>query len=281
MEKPLVGGQAVIEGVLMMNKDQLAIAVRKSNGEIKIKKEEKKKFFTNKIFKKPFVRGFTNLIETLVIGIKALNYSANEAMDEEDDKISTWQMVSSLFFAIIFSIALFIILPLFLTEFLTSSDGFLFNIIDGIIRIAIFIIYILGISFMSDIKRVFEYHGAEHKAVHCFESGKELTPENAQTFSCLHPRCGTTFVILVLVISVLVFSIVTHPSWIVKFLARIIFIPLIASVSYELLHLGAKHIKNKVVRAIIYPGMLLQKLTTRTPSLKQLEVAIAALKAVL
>ena len=292
-EKSVVGGQAVIEGVLMRNKNIMAVAVRKANGSIKIKKETLKSvFFNHGLFKKPFMRGISNLIDTLFIGMKALNYSANEALDDEESKannaskvsqkgMSTWQTVSTIIFSILFSVLLFILVPLWLTRLMTESHGLIFNMIDGVIRIAIFLIYILFISIFADVRRVFQYHGAEHKSVYCYEAGEKLIPKNVRKYSTLHPRCGTTFILLVLVISIVLFSLITHPSFIVKFAARIIFIPLIASVSYEVLHLGGKHFGKKWVKIIISPGLLLQKITTREPSEKQIEVAIAALKAVI
>jgi len=278
----LVGGQAVIEGVMMRNGDNIAIAVRKKDGSIKVKKE-KYKIAHHSFFKFPFIRGVVNLVDYTILGIKSLNWSANEAMDDEDEteKLSSWQIFGTILFSLCFALVLFLLLPLFLTGLLTSSHGFLFNLIDGGIRIVIFILYIYIISLMSDVKTVFQYHGAEHKSIHCLESGKKLTPENAQKFPGIHPRCGTTFIGIVLIISILFFSIVTHPSWFVKFLVRIIFIPVIAGVSFEILQFGAKHIKNKIVKAILWPGMMFQKLTVFEPNLKQLEVAIASLKGVL
>lgn len=283
MKKSLVGGQAVIEGVMMRNGDKVAIAVRKKDGSIKVKKEIYK-ITHNTIFKQPFIRGVVNLFDFTILGIKSLNWSANEAMDDENDKkekLSGWHIFGTILFSLLFAVGLFLLFPLFLTRLLTSDNGLIFNIIDGLIRIAIFILYIYLISLMKDVRRVFQYHGAEHKSIHCLESGKKLTPKNAQKFPGIHPRCGTTFIGIVLIISILFFSLISYPSWIVKLLVRIIFIPVIAGVSFEVLLFGAKHIKNGFVKAILWPGMMFQKLTVFEPNLKQLEVAIASLKSVL
>ncbi len=311
MAKSVIGGQAVIEGVMMRNKNQLAVAVRKADGRIVVIKESLTSlFFNHSVFKLSFIRGVTNLIDTLVIGIKTLNWSADQALDDEEasekknainfkgekrkkeeknlakeekeqNSFSSWYLVGTLAFALLFSVLLFVILPLYLTRFLTESQGLIFNIIDGLIRIAIFLIYIAVISLFSDVRRVFQYHGAEHKSVYCYEAGKALTPKNVQTYSCLHPRCGTTFILLVLVISIILFSLITHPSWVVKFGVRIIFIPLIAALSYELLQFGGRHFSNPIVKIFVAPGLLLQRMTTRKPTKAQIEVAIAALKAVM
>ena len=306
MAKSVIGGQAVIEGVMMRNKNQLAVAVRKADGRIVVKKEILTSlFYKHSFFKLPFIRGVTNLIDTLVIGIKTLNWSADQALDDEEAReekkekkelraenknqktqknkknLSTWHLVGTLTFALLFSALLFVVLPLYLTRFFTESQGLIFNLIDGLIRIAIFLIYIAAISLFSDVRRVFQYHGAEHKSVYCYEAGKKLTPKNVQTYSCLHPRCGTTFILLVLVISIILFSFITHPSWIVKFGVRILFIPLIAALSYELLQFGGRHFSNPVVKFFVAPGLLLQRMTTRKPTKAQIEVAIAALKAVM
>ncbi len=285
--KPVVGGQAVIEGVMMKSQDRMAIAVRKPNKKIIVKKERLKSIvYKHKFFNLPMVRGIVVLFETLIIGIKALTFSANVAVEEETskkgkkEKISNWSIALTIAISIGLAVGLFILLPIFLTRLVTTSDGFVFNVIDGVIRIAIFLAYIGGISFMSDVKRLFQYHGAEHKSVFCFEAGKKLTVKNAKGFSALHPRCGTTLIVLVLVISILLFSVVTSPLWVVKFIVRLAFIPLIAAFSYEFLKFGACHYNNWFVRILIAPGLLIQMITTREPDNSQIEVAIKALKAV-
>ena len=291
MVKPAVGGQAVIEGVLMMNDNKLAIAVRKPNKKITIKKETMKSFIrTHKFFKLPLIRGVFMLFDTLVIGIKALTWSANEAVEEDtkknrknknNGKISFWEMAVTLALSIGGAILLFILLPLWLTKFVTTDQGFWFNLYDGLIRLGVFFAYVYVISLMKDVRRVFQYHGAEHKAVNCFEKGNILTVKNVLKHSRFHPRCGTTFIFIVLIVSILVFSLFQFESWWAKLGIRIIFIPVIASVSYEILRLGGKYYKNPLVKALVSPGLCTQWFTTREPDASQVEVAIKSLKAVL
>ncbi|NQU79453.1 DUF1385 domain-containing protein [Candidatus Woesearchaeota archaeon] len=280
MGKCTVGGQAVIEGVLMKNGNKIAIAIRKPNKQITVKRQRirslAKKF---KLLGLPFVRGPVNLIEMLFLGIKALNYSANESMDEDESKISKSEFAITTIIAIAVAIGIFIILPLYLTK-ITGAKGVMFNIIDGLIRVCVFLIYITAISFMSDVRRLFEYHGAEHKTVNCYEAGKPLNPANVKKFSTIHRRCGTTFILIVLTISIIVFSLIVTDSFLVKMGSRILLLPVIAGISYELLKLGSKYPKNIILNALITPGLLLQKITTREPDKKQIEVAISAFKAV-
>lgn len=279
-KKCTIGGQAVIEGVLMKNGNSIAIAVRKQNNKITVKKETlnplSKRF---KILGRPFFRGVANLIEMLVIGIKALNYSANESLGEAEEKITKKEFAVTAVIALVIAVGVFVLLPLFLTK-LTETEGILFNLIDGIIRVALFVIYVLAISMMTDVKRLFEYHGAEHKTVHCYEAGKEMTVKNVKKFSTLHRRCGTTFLLIVLIISIIVFSLVVSENFWIKLGSRIVLIPVIAGISYELLKLGARFPKNILLNLLIWPGLGLQKLTTKEPDNKQLEVAIKAFKAV-
>ena len=275
-----VGGQAVIEGVLMKNNDKIAIAVRRPDKKISVKKEKippiSKKI---KFLGWPFFRGTVNLIEMLILGIKALNCSANESLGEEEEKIKPWEFAITTTFAVAVAVGLFILLPLWLTK-ATKTAGILFNIIDGVIRIGIFVLYILLISLMKDVRRLFEYHGAEHKTVHCYEDGKKLTPSNVKKYSTAHRRCGTTFLLIVLVLSILVFSLIVTDNFWIKFAARVLLLPVIAGISYELLKLGAKFPENIIMNLLVWPGMTLQRLTTREPDKKQIEVAIAAFKAV-
>jgi uncharacterized protein YqhQ len=287
MAKPAVGGQAVIEGVLMMNDNKLAIAVRKPNKKISIKKETLNSFIrTHKFFKLPLIRGIFMLLDTLVVGIKALTWSANEAIEEDttkknNGKISPWELTWTLILSIGGAVGLFVLLPLWLTKLVTSDHGFWFNLYDGLIRLGIFFAYVYIIGLMKDVRRVFQYHGAEHKAVNCFESKDKLTVANVLKHSRFHPRCGTTFIFIVLIISILVFSLFILESWWAKLGIRLIFIPIIASVSYEILRLGGKYYKNKIVRAIVFPGLCTQWFTTREPDADQVEVAIKSLKAVI
>ncbi|MBI2671778.1 DUF1385 domain-containing protein [Candidatus Woesearchaeota archaeon] len=272
-----IGGQALIEGVLMRNKNLIGIAVRKPDGKIKTKTE--KLNFLNRLKKIIFIRGIIVLVETLYVGTKALIYSANEAGNEKEEKINKKEVFLSLFLSVIFALGFFVFLPLYLTKLIVSS-GILFNIIDGFIRIFIFVLYIIIISFMKDIKRVFQYHGAEHMAVHCYENKDKLNIENCRKYSTVHPRCGTNFLFIVLILSILIFSLITSRSFLIKIFSRIVLIPVIASVSYEFLKLGAKFKNNLFLRILTKPGLLLQKVTTRNPEKDQIEVAISALKLV-
>ena len=274
-----VGGQAVIEGVMMRYKDNLATAVSKKN-KIIVKKE-KIKFKSSKI---PFIRGIINLIETLYIGIKTLNYSAEMQLEKKEKKSSSSMMVFSLIFAFVFALFLFKFMPLYLTRFIDkflNMNSILFNLLDGIIKISIFILYIHIISKMSDIKKVFQYHGAEHKAVNCYESGLKLNVKNVKKFSTVHKRCGTTFILLVLTVSIIVYMFIPKTlPFSMNLLLRILLLPFIASISYELLRLNARY-DNMITGTLVIPGLLLQKMTTKEPNDKQINVAIKAINAVL
>ncbi|MBD3310441.1 DUF1385 domain-containing protein [Candidatus Woesearchaeota archaeon] len=270
------GGQAVIEGVMMRSKHYVAVSVR-SKGKIVSKVEKLKRMpnFADYIF----VRGIVNLFRMLVVGIRALIWSADQQLEKEE-KISKWEVAWTMAIAFGAAILLFIILPYYLTT-LTQTRGVIFNLIDGVIRVVVFIAYLLLISLMKDVNVLFQYHGAEHMAVHAYEAGKKLTPDNVKKFSTRHPRCGTSFILIVLVISIIVFSFITSESNLVKILARIVLIPVIASVSYELLKLTARFQKSRIVRLLSLPGLWIQKITTRKPGKRQIEVAIRALKLVI
>ena len=274
-----VGGQAVIEGVMMRYKDNLATAVSKKN-KIIVKKE-KIKFKSSKI---PFIRGIINLIETLYIGVKTLNYSAEMQLEKKEKKSSSSMMVFSLIFAFVFALFLFKFMPLYLTRFIDkflNMNSILFNLLDGIIKISIFILYIHIISKMSDIKKVFQYHGAEHKAVNCYESALKLNVKNVKKFSTVHKRCGTTFILLVLTVSIIVYMFIPKTlPFSMNLLLRILLLPFIASISYELLRLNARY-DNMITGTLVIPGLLLQKMTTKEPNDKQINVAIKAINAVL
>jgi uncharacterized protein YqhQ len=292
-----MGGQAVIEGVMMRSQDYYSVAVRNEKGKIVTKSAKIKK--KSGLLKFPFIRGVSNLIEMMIIGIKALTWSAAQVSDEEDEKLSNNQMIFTLISAFGFAILIFIGLP-YLLSILTGvkeeSSPITFNLIDGVIKIAIFLIYLYLISLIKDIKRIFEYHGAEHKTVHCYEAEKELTVKNVKKYSTKHPRCGTSFLFIVMLISIFVFALIPslvvliYPSFnllpfllrkIILFTLRILFIPVIAGISYELLKLSGKFSKNPVVKIITYPGILLQYITTKEPDDKQIEVAITSMKEVL
>lgn len=279
--KQAIGGQAVIEGVMMKSKRKLAVAVRKPNNKIVVKKQNlDSRLYRNIFFRIRFIRGIFILIETMVMGINALSYSANESIDKKEEKLGKGAIAITIGVAALLAVGLFVVLPLFLTRLVTESNGILFNLIDGVIRIGMFLAYIGGISLMKDVRRLFQYHGAEHKSVFCYESGKKLTVKNAKKFSCLHPRCGTTFIIIVLVLSIFLFSLITSPGWVAKLLIRLAFLPIIAGLSYEFIRWGSKHYDNPVVKVLVAPGLAMQLLTTREPDNKQIEVAIKALKAV-
>jgi uncharacterized protein YqhQ len=276
-----VGGQAVIEGVMMRSGNVYAIAVRTPEKDIVFKKDIIKEL--PKSLKWPVIRGVVALGQALSLGIRALLYSA-EASGHEEEKPSDFSLYMTVIVSFVIAIGLFFLLPLYGTKLLgnvfksISDSSLMFNLVDGVIRVAFFLIYILSISMMKDIKRVFQYHGAEHKVVHAFEAGVELTPENADNYSVLHPRCGTSFLIMVMLLSILVFSIIPKDwPFIEKFMSRIVLIPLIAGLSYEFIKLSSKKMNNPFIRFMSMPGLWLQKLTTGTPSLDQIEVAIKAL----
>lgn len=291
MGKIHVGGQAVIEGVMMRAPRSVAIAVRRPDGEIVVKRELviplSEKY---PIAKLPILRGALALFGSLIIGIKALNFSANEAMSEEEKtkegvkgegEISSWAMAGTMAIAFGFGIGLFFLFPLYLTKLLTpiiGDNSIIFNLVDGVIRIFVFLLYIWGISRMEDIQRVFQYHGAEHKSIFAFEADEELTVENVKKHSRLHPRCGTSFLLIVMLVSIGVFSLIPK-LWPFAFKAasRIILLPMIAGISYELLKWSAQHENNALVKMVIAPGLGLQRLTTQEPDDSQIEVAIRSL----
>ena len=277
-----VGGQAVIEGVMMRSPNYWAVAVRKPDGGIEVKKDKLQLLSEkHKLGKMPVIRGVLMLVSALVLGIKALNFSANVAYDEEEE-MSDWAIYGTITLAFAIAIGVFFLLPLFLTKLCNFQSYFMFNVVDGIIRIIFFLGYVYIISKFKDIKRIFEYHGAEHKVIYSYEEDKSLSVENAKKYSTLHPRCGTSFLIIVLLISILIFSAVPKTSpFYIKALSRIVFIPLIAGLSYEVLKLSAKFKDNFLVNLFIKPGLWLQKITTSEPDEKQIEVALAALESVL
>jgi uncharacterized protein YqhQ len=295
-EDVLVGGQAVIEGVLMRSPHSYAIAVREPQGSIHVKKEYLPKI-TDRYpsLNKPFLRGVLTLIQMLVLGLKALNYSANVLLQAEEGQnekkpdhkpaeLSPWAMGFTLAAALGLGFLLFFFLPLYLTDLAKGAlslleNNFAYNVVDGIIRVAFFILYILGISLLKDIKRIFQYHGAEHQVVHAFEAGEKLSVENARKHSPCHPRCGTGFLLLVMVVSILIFTLIPKESpFYVKLLLRLAALPLIAGSSYELIRLASKRKKGVLFAIVAWPGLLLQRLTTRTPTDDQLEVSLRALE---
>jgi uncharacterized protein YqhQ len=280
-----VGGQAVLEGVMMRAPRSLAIAVRRSDGVITLKGEMVTPLSEKyPIVKLPIVRGAVALFTSLITGVKALNFSANQALaeGEKEEDISNWAIGGTMGVAFGFGILLFFILPLYLTRLLIPVIGgsnIVFNLVDGVIRVALFLLYIVGISRMADIQRVFQYHGAEHKSIFTFEAGEELSVANVRKYSCLHPRCGTSFLLIVMLVSILVFSLIPRlwPFY-MKGGARVLLLPLIAGLSYEILKWTARHDGHPLVRLLIAPGLALQRLTTREPDDSQIEVAISSMQ---
>ncbi len=294
-----VGGQAVLEGIMMKGEDRTAVVIRKPDGGLHIKTELLKK--PGKMRKIPILRGVFIFVDSLVTGTRTLLYSAEVLEDcegsqgYEKDRLTIWMeqkfgekgamnaiLYFSVFLAILFTVGIFIIAPtavVSIFKYITVNEVAL-NLIEGIFRIALFVVYILLISKMKDIQTVFQFHGAEHKCIHCYENGLELTPGNCRPFETLHPRCGTSFLMFVMVISLLLFSLLGWPNLFWRIASRLLLIPIIAGLSYELLRWAGRS-DSITVKILSVPGLLLQKLTTREPDEKQLEVAIAAMKAVL
>lgn len=271
-----VGGQAVIEGVMMRNKEKYAVAVRLPNGEIKIKTEQSSNF--PKFFNIFFVRGIVGLGYTLYDGIRALIWSSNENLGKEE-KLSKKEIMGTIAASFLFAILIFVALPFFSARWI-HPEGILFDALDGLFRVALFLGYLGLISMMQEVKTLFQYHGAEHKTIYCYENKKELTIENVKTFSRFHPRCGTSFLFVVLLLSIVVFSLISGAWW-VKFLGRIALLPVIAGIGYEIIKLSGKYADNSMVKLFIAPGLWLQRITTKEPSDAQIEVGIRSLKAVI
>jgi uncharacterized protein YqhQ len=278
------GGQAVIEGVMMRGRTSMAVAVRDPSGEIVLHSEPLSGFVYNSLWRKiPFVRGLVVLWDTLVLGTRMLMYSANISLSEEDVELSTPAMAATLVFSLGVGVGLFFVLPLvlvgFLDRFITSDLAS--NLLEGIVRLSLLILYLALIGLMPDVRRVFAYHGAEHKTIGAHENGAVLDAKAIGSYSKAHARCGTSFLLIVVLISVLIFSFVGRPSMLYRIISRVLLIPVIAGISYELIRFFADHNGNPVVKILIGPSMALQRLTTREPDESMLEVAIAALKPVL
>jgi uncharacterized protein YqhQ len=276
------GGQAVIEGVMMRGPRAIATAVREPSGEITVKKDPLVSVTERyPLLKKPMIRGVVILVESLVYGLKALSFSA-QAAGEEGEEISNKEIVMTMLFSMGLAIGLFVIIPTYAAKYIhsTVTDATVLNLFEGILRLVIFLVYIVGISLMKDIRRVFEYHGAEHKTIHAYEAGVSLTAENVRPFSMLLPRCGTNFLFIVMVVSIIMFAFLGWPSLWERIISRVILMPLVAGIAYEVIRYAGRS-DSKWVAIAIAPGLWLQKLTTREPDDSQLEVAIRALKAVL
>jgi uncharacterized protein YqhQ len=300
-----IGGQAVMEGVMMRGHHSWGLAVRQPSGVIALRSfplEDRGKRYP--VLKWPLVRGVAALAESLSLGIKALGLSANLGLAEETVasdaggageersagppaeapvQFGFKELALTVAVALVLAVALFVVVPLAVVKFFESTfhNPFVFNLVEGLIRIAIFLAYVVGISFIPDLRRVFQYHGAEHKVIHAYESGEELDPEHAGRFSTLHPRCGTAFLLVVMVVAIILFAVVGKPSlpWLV--LSRLIGIPIVAGIAYEIIKYAGRHKDGFIARVVLWPGLNLQRLTTRQPSPDQIEVAIAALQEVL
>lgn len=290
-----VGGQAVLEGVMMKNSEKYAVAVRKPDGEIDVKIDTFQGVLKeNKIKKVPFIRGVFNFIESLMLGMKSLNHSVSFYEEEEEetkfdkalDKLTkgkTEEFMTTLvtFFSVVLAVGIFIVLPYFLTSFLEKyiQSASLMAVIEGVVRICIFILYVWGISAMEDIKRLYMYHGAEHKCINCIEHGLELNVENAMKSSRLHKRCGTSFMFFVMFVSIILFFFIRVDNRLLKVLLRIALMPVVAGISYEIIRLAGRS-NNFIVQILSAPGMLIQRMTTKEPDEDMIQVAIASVEAV-
>ena len=297
-----VGGQAVLEGVMMRGIRTWSVAVRKpsaeqlathsdgldpeeaAEGEIAVVTRPLDSWLRrHRALRLPVIRGVVALGESLKVGFDALGISANAQLPDEEQEISGGMWAGTIVLSVVLAIGLFFLVPVGITSLIKDQlhSSFLFWLIEGLIRTGIFLGYLLALSRLRDLRRVFEYHGAEHKTISCFESGMPLTPANAERFSRLHPRCGTTFLLLVMVVAIFVFAPIGLPAWYWLLITRVVGVPLIAGISFELIKLSGRQRHRRWVRAIMWPGIQLQYLTTREPDRSQLAVAIAALEAVL
>jgi uncharacterized protein YqhQ len=279
------GGQAVMEGIMMRSKNHLVICVRQPNENIVTKTEELHSMSEKYEFLKlPFVRGILALFETLYSGIKGIYFSANAAFGEEsgeeEESLSSIQIAVVVIVAICLSILIFSVTPFFLTSLLNLGGGVIFNIAEGMVRLSFLLVYLAVISLFGDFKRIFQYHGAEHTAINAYEAGVELNVENARHYSRFHARCGTSFLLIVTLISILFFSLFPSSNYWIRLSYRVILIPVISAVSYEVLKLSDRFKDSNIMKALVAPGLLLQRLTTREPDDKMIEVAIKAVKEV-
>jgi uncharacterized protein YqhQ len=289
-----VGGQAVLEGVMMRGVGHWAVAVRKpvpegadpstTQGDIGVERFALRPWSRRRrIYRLPVIRGVVALVESLAIGLRALGISANAQLPDEDQEISSGAWFGTVIVSLAFAIGLFFVVPVGLTSLIKHQLGssVLFWLVEGLLRTAIFLGYLFLLSRIRDLRRVFEYHGAEHKVISCYEAGDELTPARAKQYSRLHPRCGTSFLLIVMIMAIFVFAPIGLPSWWILVLTRILGVPLIAGLSFEVIKWAGRNRRRRWVQAIMYPGLQLQRLTTREPDLTQLAVSIAALESVL
>ena len=279
------GGQAVIDGVMIRGKEGVAISVRQPNGELNTVRQPLASIYKGRLREMPLIRGIIALVETMVLGTRSLLHSAQVAAAEEvGEKIPTALLWGTVAVSLALGVALFFMIPLFATRYLIDPyiDSALLSVVfEGLMRIGIFIAYLKLIGLMPDIKRVFAYHGAEHKVVNAYEAGVPLEVESVKNYSTAHARCGTAFIFIVLIIAIFVFALVGQPTLWIRILSRIALIPVIAAISYEIMKFGAGHINNKIVRILLAPGLMLQAITTREPDDSQLETAISALNEVI
>lgn len=279
-----VGGQAVLEGVMMRGVSNWSLAVRRPDDTIGLHEFPLVSWMKrHPVLRLPVIRGVAALGESLVLGMRALSISANESLGEGEAEFTRKEMGITLTIAIAVAILLFFLTPLFVAGLFKSvlGEGMLFWLAEGLIRVGIFVAYIVAITRIRDLRRVFEYHGAEHMSIHALEHGEDLTPENVEKYKTLHMRCGTSFLLVVMVVSILVFAVVQWPAWYLLILSRIVLVPLIAGLSYEIIKLAGRHEDNLLIRIVMAPGLALQWLTTRQPDRSQIEVAIAALEKII
>ena len=283
-----VGGQAVLEGVMMRGVRHWAVAVRKpadgeALGPIGVQTFELRQAHKRRLFRLPVIRGVVALVDSMAIGIKALGIAANAQMPEEDKEISGGMWVGTVVVALVFAVALFFVVPVSLTSLIKHQLGssLLFWLVEGCLRTGIFLAYLMLLSKLRDLRRVFEYHGAEHKVISCYEAGDELVPSRAKLYSRLHPRCGTSFLLIVMIMAIFVFAPIGLPAWWILVITRIVGVPVIAGLSFEVIKWAGRNRRRRWVQMVMYPGLQLQRLTTREPDLDQLAVSIAALSAVL
>ncbi len=282
-----IGGQAVLEGVMMRSPSAWSVAVRKPDGEIaEVNRPIASKLLEHRWLRLPVIRGVVALGESLAIGFRALAISANYAAQDEDSdepetELSRGQLAFAFALAIGFALLLFKVSPALVTNWLPIESTSWFVIVEGVVRVAIFLLYLTVISFLPELRRVFQYHAAEHKAINAYEAGEELTPERVQRYSLLHVRCGTAFLLYVMVVAIFVFAFFGRPDWYWLIATRILLLPVIAGIAYEIIRFAGKHPTNPVLRPLLMPGLWLQRMTTREPTLDQIEVSIRALREVL
>ena len=275
------GGQAVIEGVMMRGRKHIATVVRRPKGDLAENMYQLPSLYTGRMRKAPLLRGVIAMIEILALGVKTLMYSANVSLEEEGEKVEGWWAWVVMLFSLGIGVAIFFVTPLFVTRLFSIESTLLFHLVEGLIRLVIFIIYLKLISLMPDVKRVFAYHGAEHKVVNAYEAGVPLEVEAVKEHSKAHVRCGSSFMFTVLVIAIIVFSLIGQQTLWLMVISRILLVPVIAMIGYEVMYFSARHTGNPLVKLITAPGLWLQSLTTREPESDQIEVAIAALNLVL